>query len=262
MSADPAWSRRPPSQRSAGPAGVSTAGPVGVSTAGPAGVSTAGPAGASAAGAMGGVDAIILDLGNVLYAWEAVAAVAGRVSLAAWEEFCAGADFTALNRRSDLGEDFDVIVADLAAAHPERPDWTDILRTYRACFRDSLTGPVPGMADLVDEFLATGLPLYCLTNYDGPTFDATRDLVPQLDRFSGIVVSGKEHLIKPDPAIFRLTLERFGLEPTRVLFIDDSQANTASAAAMGILTHTFTGAGALRAELVERGVLPARATRP
>ncbi|GGO97913.1 HAD family hydrolase [Actinomyces gaoshouyii] len=223
---------------------------------------SAGRARARIAGTADGVDAIILDLGNVLYAWEAVAAVAGRVSLPAWEEFCAGADFTALNRRSDLGEDFDAIVADLAAAHPGRPDWVDILRTYRACFRDSLTGPVPGMEGLVDELLAAGLPLHCLTNYDGPTFDDTRDLVPQLDRFAGIVVSGKEHLIKPDPAIFRVALERFGLEPSRTLFIDDSPANTASASGMGILTHTFTGAGALRAELVERGILPARATRP
>ncbi|WP_366181553.1 HAD family phosphatase [Actinomyces timonensis] len=238
MSADPAQSRRSSARRSAGSAR------------------------ASAAGATGGVDAIILDLGNVLYAWEAVAAVAGRVSLPAWEEFCAGADFAALNRRSDLGEDFDAIVADLATAHPERPDWADVLRLYRACFRDSLTGPVPGMVSLVDELLATGVPLYCLTNYDGPTFDATRDLVPQLDRFAGIVVSGKEGLIKPDPAIFRVTLERFGLEPSRALFIDDSPVNTASAAGMGILTHTFTGSGALRAELIERGILPARAARP
>lgn len=237
-SADPAQSQRLPPQRSAGQAR------------------------ASAAGIAGGVDAIILDLGNVLYAWEAVAAVAGRVSRADWDEFCDGADFAALNRRSDLGEDFEVIVADLTIAHPERPDWADILRLYRACFRDSLTGPVPGMVTLVDELLATGIPLYCLTNYDGPTFDDTRDLVPQLDRFAGIVVSGKEQLIKPDPTIFRVTLERFGLEPSRTLFIDDSPANTASAAGMGILTHTFTGAGALRAELVERGILPARAARP
>lgn len=215
-----------------------------------------------AADAADTIDAIILDLGNVLYVWEAIAAVAGRVSLPAWREFCDGADFAALNRRSDLGEDFEAVVAGLAADHPERPDWVDILRTYRACFRDALTGPVPGMRDLVDELLDTGLPVHCLTNYDGPTFDATRDLIPQLDRFAGIVVSGKEHLIKPDPTIFRVTLERFGLDPARTLFVDDSPANTASAAGLGILTHTFTGVGALRAELIERGILPARAARP
>ena len=68
------------------------------------------------------VSAVVLDYGNVLVAWEAMAAVAGRVSQADWDEFCQGADFDALNARSDLGEPFEDILADLAATHPRRPD--------------------------------------------------------------------------------------------------------------------------------------------
>ena len=76
------------------------------------------------------ITAIVLDVGNVLYAWEAIGAVAGRVPAALWYEFCAGADFNALNARADAGDALDDILADLVAAHPDRPDWARIQRLY------------------------------------------------------------------------------------------------------------------------------------
>lgn len=203
------------------------------------------------------VKAVVLDVGNVILAWEAQAAVAGRVTTRAWEEFVLGADFHALNSRFDAGDPFEQVVADLARAHPERPDWVTILRTYRDHHLDSLPGLVPGMKALVEELLATGVPLYALTNFEADLFDNARHLIPALERFDGVVVSGREHLVKPDLAIYRLMLERYDLAPGRTLFVDDSPANVAAAQTVGLETHRFTGVGRLRAELVERGVLRA-----
>ena len=62
--------------------------------------------------------------------------------------------------------------------------------------------------------------------------------------------------MKPDAAIYRLARERFGLEPGQALFVDDRPENVAGAQAVGIRGHLFVGAGALRAELVEVGLLP------
>jgi HAD hydrolase, family IA, variant 3 len=202
------------------------------------------------------VSAVVLDYGNVLVAWEAMAAVAGRVSQADWDDFCQGADFDALNARSDLGEPFEDILADLAATHPRRPDWVEILSTYRANFPDSLTGPVPGTLGVVDDLLAAGVPLYLLSNFDAPTFPAARAMVPQLERFRGLMVSGQERQVKPSPVIFRRLLERYGLIAAFTLFVDDSPANIRGARAVGLRTHHFTGAGRLRADLIERGLLP------
>lgn len=217
-----------------------------------------GPAGRGpGGGARPAIRAVVFDVGNVMLAWEAQAAVAGRVSTRAWEEFVAGADFPALNARSDAGEPFEDIVADLAAAHPQRPDWVGILRTYRRHHVESLPGPVPGVAALVDDLLQVGMPLYALTNFDAEPFENARHLLPALDGFVGIVVSGQEHVAKPDAEIYRRLIERYDLEAAHTLFVDDSAANVAGARAQGLQTHLFTGVGRLRAELIERGVLPA-----
>ena len=54
------------------------------------------------------------------------------------------------------------------------------------------------------------------------------------DRFRDIVVSGDEKLVKPDAAIYRLALDRFGLAAEEAVFIDDNAANVAGAAAVGM----------------------------
>ena len=202
------------------------------------------------------VSAVVLDYGNVLYAWEPIASVAGYVSADAWEEFVVDGGFLTWNERLDLGEPFEQVLADCIRAHPDRPDWAEILSLYRQRFAASLTGPVPGMADLLDDLLEEGVALYGLTNFDAATFEAARLLVPQLERFVGIVVSGHEHLAKPDAAVFELLLERYRLQASSTLFIDDSAVNIEAAGRLGLRTHRFTGSGRLRAELIALGLLP------
>ena len=55
--------------------------------------------------------------------------------------------------------------------------------------------------------------------------------------------------MKPDPAIYRLALERFGLKPAEAVFIDDRADNVAGAEAVGVRGLVFTGAAALRRDL-------------
>ena len=202
------------------------------------------------------VSAVVLDYGNVLYAWEPIAAVAGYVSADAWEEFVVDGGFLSWNERLDRGEPFEQVLADCIRAHPDRPDWAEILSLYRERFAASLTGPVPGMAALLDELLEEGVALYGLTNFDAEPFEAARLLVPQLERFVGTVVSGREHLAKPDPAVFDLLLSRYRLQASSTLFIDDSPVNIEAAGRLGLRTHRFTGSGRLRSELIALGLLP------
>jgi putative hydrolase of the HAD superfamily len=62
-------------------------------------------------------------------------------------------------------------------------------------------------------------------------------------------------LRKPEPAIYRRALDILGRPAERVLFIDDRQENAAAAAAAGMKTIRFAGAGALRRELEVLGVI-------
>jgi 2-haloacid dehalogenase len=67
------------------------------------------------------------------------------------------------------------------------------------------------------------------------------------------VVSAHERLIKPDPAIYRVCLERNDLAAGDCIFIDDSPHNVAAADALGIDGILFTDPETLRSDLGERG---------
>ncbi|MGK2348204.1 HAD-IA family hydrolase [Actinomyces sp. W5033] len=203
------------------------------------------------------IDAVVLDWGNVLHRWQAHRAVQGRVDPSVWEEMATTGEFTRWNALWDAGATKQEVLAAVAAEQPARTDKVEAMRTYWEHFEDTLTGPVPGTAALVQALLGAGTPLYCLTNFNHLLWPLGRERVPELARFRGVVVSGEERLVKPDARVYRLLLERYGLSAGRTLFVDDSAANTAGAAAVGLLTHHFTTAAALREDLAARGLLPA-----
>ena len=66
-------------------------------------------------------------------------------------------------------------------------------------------------------------------------------------------------MAKPDAEIFRRVLERFTLEASRTLLIDDAERNVDAARALGWKAIRFTSSQALRDALVELGLLPAAA---
>lgn len=87
-------------------------------------------------------------------------------------------------------------------------------------------------------------------------FPVARRRFDFLQWFAGIVVSGEERLVKPDPEIFRRMLARFGLQPARTIYIDDAPRNVAAACRLGMHGLLFHDATRLRTQLDEAGVLP------
>jgi 2-haloacid dehalogenase len=73
--------------------------------------------------------------------------------------------------------------------------------------------------------------------------------------FADVVVSGEEHCAKPAPRIYEIAEARFGHAPEALFFTDDNPANVAAATARGWQAYLFTGAAALEAQLVSRGLL-------
>jgi putative hydrolase of the HAD superfamily len=70
-----------------------------------------------------------------------------------------------------------------------------------------------------------------------------------LDLFDVVVCSGDEGVVKPDPAIFELTLERLGVAPEEAIFIDDYPGHVEAARALGLHAIRFTTVEALADEL-------------
>ena len=112
------------------------------------------------------------------------------------------------------------------------------------------------MHELVADLNARGVPLFAITNFSGEFFPHFRGREAHLfDRFRDIVVSGDERLTKPDPAIYRLALDRFGLEARDAVFIDDRLDNIDAARAIGMTGLHFVDAQTLRGQLGELGLL-------
>lgn len=197
------------------------------------------------------IDAVLFDLGNVLVGWDAAGAFHG-VAPAEVAEFLTEGGFLAHNHAQDAGRPWSDLVALLARENPRHAELAEL---YVANFADTLTGPVPGSAEIVAELAGRGVALYGLTNWSAELFHHAVPAAPAIGELHGIVVSGEVGLAKPDPAIFALTTARFALEPTRTVFVDDSLANVEAAAAQGYVARHFTSAEAFRAELVDLGVL-------
>lgn len=70
-----------------------------------------------------------------------------------------------------------------------------------------------------------------------------------LDLFDVVVCSGDEGVVKPDPVIFELTLERLDVVPEEAVFIDDYPGHVEAARALGLHGILFTTAEALADEL-------------
>ena len=77
------------------------------------------------------------------------------------------------------------------------------------------------------------------------------------DAFDLIVCSAEERVMKPEPRIYRLTLERLGREPAEAVFIDDSAQNVAAARELGMHAIHFGANMDIPAELAKLGVRPA-----
>lgn len=76
-----------------------------------------------------------------------------------------------------------------------------------------------------------------------------------LDLFDVVVCSGDVGVAKPDPAIFRIALERLAVEPQAAVFIDDTLGHVEAARALGLYGLHFTGPEALAGELKTLGLL-------
>lgn len=81
--------------------------------------------------------------------------------------------------------------------------------------------------------------------------------------FDAIVISGCEGMMKPDPAIFELTLERMGVPTEGAVFVDDFRENVAAARQVGLRAVRFRGLAPLRQQLRDLGLpVPAPALAP
>jgi 2-haloacid dehalogenase len=200
------------------------------------------------------VEAVVFDLGGVLIDWDPRHLYRKLFAdEAEMELFLAEICSPAWHAPHDRGVPTAASCAELASRHPR---FSEMIWAWSHRSEEMVGGFDAGSVEVLREVRDTGLPCFALTNMEAETYPLRLERFPFLGWFDGTVVSGWEGVAKPDPAIFRRLLARFGLTPGTTLMIDDRQENLDAAGRLGIQTVLFRSAGQLRSELEAADILP------
>ncbi len=205
------------------------------------------------------INTVIFDIGKVLtgYGWEtylrkvvpeekAYRAVEKAVFLnPAWVEHDKGL----------LTEEEEIL--DFASAAPEYE--AEIRKVYENL--GECVWAVSYAIPWVQELKSQGFSVYALSNWPKHIYEQRGDKLAFLELMDGYVLSYREHLIKPDPAVFRLLLDRYQIKAEEAVFIDDTLVNIEAAAAFGIHGVHFRSFEQAKEELSRLGVGSAASDR-
>jgi 2-haloacid dehalogenase len=199
----------------------------------------------------------IFDLGGVLLNWDPrlLYRKLFHGDEAAMDHFLATVCTTEWNERQDAGRSFVDATRELL---PQHADKIELIEAFGKRFDEMVPGAIDGTVAVLAELKQRDVPIYAITNWSAETFPSMRGRFAFLDWFGDIVVSGAEGVMKPDPRIFRILLQRQRIEPESAVFIDDVAANAAAAGALGIHGIHFRSPDQLRGELVASGLLPGK----
>ena len=134
------------------------------------------------------------------------------------------------------------------------PQWEKEIRMYFDEWIHMIGEALPSMADLIRQLKAQGYHVYGLSNWARETFRLVENRFEAFALLDGYIISGDVGLLKPDPAIYQLLLNRFQLSVSDCIFIDDNPVNVAAAEAQGIRAVRFTSLPDLLAALRQMGV--------
>lgn len=196
---------------------------------------------------------VVFDLGGVLVDWDP--RYLFRQLLpddAAVEAFLADVCSPEWNAAQDAGRSWAEAVREASERFPEH---AELVAAYDERWWETIGGQIDGTVEVLDELRRRGVGLYAITNWSAEKFDLTFPRFDWLAWFDGIVVSGYERIVKPDPRIFQLLVDRHGVDPRAAVYVDDVPANVEAARAIGMTGLVFTTPEQLRADLGELGLV-------
>ncbi len=194
------------------------------------------------------IQAILFDFGNVLLEWNPRHVYRRYFpnNEAAMERFLHEVNFMDWNLQQDKGRTFAEGVAELSKQFPH---YSDLIQAYPDHWKDSIGNYFEGTVEIMKQLKKSGYPLYGLSNWSAETFPIALKKYDFFDLLDDIIISGEVGVVKPEPEIFNITLQRIGRAAHECLFIDDALANIEQAQRMGFATIHFQSPQQLEKEL-------------
>jgi len=200
------------------------------------------------------ITTIIFDLGGVLIDWNPRYLYRKLLdSEAAIDDFLDQICTSDWNEQQDAGRSLEEATRTKVEEFPEHKE---LIEAYYGRWSEMLGGPIAGTVALLEELRRQqNYKLLALTNWSDETFPIAWERYSFLRYFEDILVSGREGLKKPDPAIYQLLLDRNDLTPQEALFIDDNARNIAAAEKIGLKTIHFTSSSDLQDAIKAKDLL-------
>ncbi len=199
------------------------------------------------------ITTLIFDFGGVLIEWNPRNLYRRYFDTPqAMEEFLAEVDFMAWNAQQDKGRPFAEGVAELTAKFPQH---SRLIHAYHERWEESIGEPITATVKIVQRLKQAGWPIYGLSNWSTETFPIIRQRHDFFDILDGYLISGEVKLVKPEPAIFQVMLDKIGRTAQECLFIDDALPNIETARKLGMTAIHFQSPAQLEAELEQLGIL-------
>lgn len=200
------------------------------------------------------ITTILFDLGGVLIGWNPIIpylkAFDGDREKAQWflDNICT-MDW---NEEQDAGRTFAEATRVKIAEYPE---YEDLIKLYYGEWETMLTGAIEGTVEIFRELKdSQKYRIYAITNWGAESFPVALARYDFLQWFEGISVSGELKMRKPFPEIYQYTLEKYNINPSEAVFIDDNLRNVEAARNLAIHAIHFQSAEQLRVRLSELGV--------
>jgi 2-haloacid dehalogenase len=137
----------------------------------------------------------------------------------------------------------------------KHPDWCSEIKLYWDRWDEMVVGAIDGTVAVVSELKERGHRVYVLGNWGREEFDRALPRFDFLDWFDDILLSGDCGILKPDPGIFEIAENRFGLVPEQTVFIDDRSDNVAAAISRNWNGIVFENPRQLYLTLMDYGIL-------
>ena len=192
---------------------------------------------------------VIFDLGGVLIDWNPeyvfLEVFNGDREKMKWffDEICT-MDW---NENQDAGYPLQQATDERVKLFPEYEEW---IRIYYGRWEEMLGKQIDGTVTILKQLIDNpNYKVVALTNWSAETFPIALERFDFLHWFEGIVVSGTEKMRKPFNEIYELTLNRFNIEASQSLFIDDNARNIEAAKKIEINTIHFNNPRQLKSEL-------------
>lgn len=196
----------------------------------------------------------IFDLGGVLLEWNPrhLYRKLFNGDEAGMEHFLSNVCTPEWNEKQDAGRTFADATRELMRQHA---DQRELIEAWCTRFGEMIPGAIEGTVDVLATLKRQRVPVYGISNWSAETFPPQRERFPFLSWFDDLVISGVERVMKPDPRIFRILLERNRIAAESAVFIDDVERNAAAATRLGIHGIHFRSPAQLRIELAAVGLL-------